>query len=85
MTHVTEPERAAFRAFLEEPLGLVDVAREHTTVPYTYWDYTKLRFPKNEGMRIDFQLYSPHWPSGLWAPKLTVKSARARAPQTTPR
>lgn len=59
MTHVTEPERAAFRAFLEEPLGLADVAREHITVPYTYWDYTKLRFPKNEGMRIDFQLYSP--------------------------
>jgi exodeoxyribonuclease-3 len=21
---------------------------------YTYWDYKQLRFPKNEGMRIDF-------------------------------
>ncbi|MFW0112028.1 exodeoxyribonuclease III [Rothia sp. CCM 9416] len=59
MTHVTEPERAAFQAFLDQPLGLVDVARPHTSVPYTYWDYTQLRFPKNEGMRIDFQLYSP--------------------------
>jgi exodeoxyribonuclease-3 len=23
---------------------------------YTYWDYQQLRFPKNEGMRIDFIL-----------------------------
>jgi exodeoxyribonuclease-3 len=21
---------------------------------YTYWDYKQLRFPRNEGMRIDF-------------------------------
>jgi exodeoxyribonuclease-3 len=26
---------------------------------YTYWDYTQLRFPKKEGMRIDFELLSP--------------------------
>ena len=26
---------------------------------YTYWDYQKLRFPKNEGMRIDFAYCSP--------------------------
>ena len=25
---------------------------------YTYWDYKRLRFPKNEGMRIDFILGS---------------------------
>ena len=25
----------------------------------TYWDYTKLRFPRREGMRIDFALCSP--------------------------
>jgi len=25
----------------------------------TYWDYTQLRFPRREGMRIDFQLCSP--------------------------
>jgi exodeoxyribonuclease-3 len=28
-------------------------------VGYTYWDYQDLRFPKNEGMRIDFVLSSP--------------------------
>jgi exodeoxyribonuclease-3 len=26
---------------------------------YTYWDYTQLRFPKKQGMRIDFVLASP--------------------------
>lgn len=26
---------------------------------YTYWDYTALRFPKRQGMRIDFILGSP--------------------------
>jgi exodeoxyribonuclease-3 len=58
-THVSEPERAAFRAF--ESVGYSDVVRPHTPGPgvYTYWDYTQLRFPKKEGMRIDFVLASP--------------------------
>ena len=47
MTHVTAPERAAFNAFLEEPLNLVDAVRPLTDEPYTYWDYTKGRFSKN--------------------------------------
>ncbi len=59
MTHVTEDERAAFRAFLEA--GYADVVRPHTPGPgvYTYWDYTNLRFQKRQGMRIDFILGSP--------------------------
>jgi len=58
-THVSEPERAAFHAF--ETAGFTDVARPYTPGPgvYTYWDYTQLRFPKKEGMRIDFCLASP--------------------------
>jgi exodeoxyribonuclease-3 len=28
-------------------------------LPDTYWDYTQLRFPRREGMRIDFVLGSP--------------------------
>ncbi|GAA3291903.1 exodeoxyribonuclease III [Arthrobacter citreus] len=58
-THVSEPERQAFRAFLDA--GFTDVARPYTPGPgvYTYWDYTQLRFPKKEGMRIDFVLGSP--------------------------
>ncbi len=58
-THVTEPERAAFRAVVEA--GYADVVRGDHPGPgvYTYWDYQQLRFPKREGMRIDFVLGSP--------------------------
>ena len=58
-THVSEPERAAFRAVVDA--GFTDVVRPHTPGPgvYTYWDYQRLRFPKREGMRIDFALCSP--------------------------
>ena len=57
LTHVSEPERRAFAALLEE--GMVDVVRPHTPGEYTYWDYQAGRFTKDEGMRIDFQLFSP--------------------------
>ena len=59
LTHVSAPERAAFSAF--EDAGLVDVVRPRHPGPgvYTYWDYKQLRFPKKEGMRIDFVLGSP--------------------------
>ena len=58
-THVSEPERAAFAAVVDE--GYADAVRPHTPGPgvYTYWDYQRLRFPKKEGMRIDFALTSP--------------------------
>jgi exodeoxyribonuclease-3 len=58
-THVSEPERAAFRAVVEA--GYADVVRPHTPGPgvYTYWDYKQLSFPKKRGMRIDFVLASP--------------------------
>jgi exodeoxyribonuclease-3 len=51
-THVSQPERDAFAAF--ERVGLTDVVRPRLPEGYTYWDYKQLRFPKNEGMRIDF-------------------------------
>jgi exodeoxyribonuclease-3 len=56
---VSEPERAAFRAIVDA--GYADVVRPHAPGPgvYTYWDYTALRFPRREGMRIDFVLGSP--------------------------
>jgi exodeoxyribonuclease-3 len=53
-THVSAPERQAFEAF--EQIGLQDVVRPRIPNAYTYWDYQQLRFPKNEGMRIDFIL-----------------------------
>lgn len=56
-THVSPEERAAF--FALESAGVSDVVRAR--VPeglFTYWDYKQLRFPRNEGMRIDFVLGS---------------------------
>jgi exodeoxyribonuclease III len=55
-THVTPAERQAFEAF--EQIGLQDVVRPRIPEGYTYWDYQQLRFPRNEGMRIDFILGS---------------------------
>lgn len=59
LTHVSTTEREAF--FALEKSGFADVTREFTPGPgvYTYWDYQQLRFPKKEGMRIDFVLGSP--------------------------
>lgn len=58
-THVTAPERDAFRAFLDD--GYVDVVRPHEPGPdvFTYWDYYRQRFERNRGMRIDFVIGSP--------------------------
>ncbi|RXZ47108.1 exodeoxyribonuclease III [Agromyces binzhouensis] len=55
-THVSPPERAAFRAL--EDAGMTDVVRPIVPTGYTYWDYKQLRFPRNEGLRIDFVLGS---------------------------
>jgi len=58
-THVSPRERAAFRAVVDA--GFADVVRPYAPGPgvYTYWDYVRLRFPRREGMRIDFVLGSP--------------------------
>ena len=58
-THVSDPERQAFAALLDA--GLSEVTRQFTPGPgvYTFWDYQRLRFPKKQGMRIDFELASP--------------------------
>ena len=58
-THTSPAERAAFAALVEA--GFADVVRPHTAEPgtFTYWDYQQLRFPKKQGMRIDFVLASP--------------------------
>jgi len=57
-THVTAPER---QAFADIEASFRDVVRPFAPGPgaYTYWDYTQLRFPRKEGMRIDFILASP--------------------------
>ena len=57
-THVSEPERAAFRALLES--GLIDAYRAQRSERgrFTWWDYRAGMFHKNLGMRIDHLLVS---------------------------
>jgi exodeoxyribonuclease-3 len=55
-THVSPEERAAF--FALESAGVQDVVRPLLPEGYTYWDYQRLKFPRNEGIRIDFVLGS---------------------------
>jgi exodeoxyribonuclease-3 len=58
-THVSPPERAAFRRLLDT--GLVDGyrSRHAETGRFTWWDYRAGNFHKNFGMRIDHLLVSP--------------------------
>jgi exodeoxyribonuclease-3 len=57
-THVTEPERAAYRSLVG--LGLTDIEARPLKGdrPYTYWDYRQGAFHKGMGMRIDLVLAS---------------------------
>ncbi|MGZ9161328.1 MAG: exodeoxyribonuclease III [Candidatus Limnocylindrales bacterium] len=57
-THVSVPERAAFKRLLD--WGLVDAYRavHDSTGRYTWWDYRAGMFHKNFGMRIDHLLVS---------------------------
>jgi exodeoxyribonuclease-3 len=52
-THVTELERAALGRLREAGLQDVYPRALKYDVPFTYWDYRQLCFPKNRGMRID--------------------------------
>ncbi|MDR6939711.1 exodeoxyribonuclease III [Arcanobacterium hippocoleae] len=54
--YLSDSERAAFDAFHKS--GMREVSRDFAA-GYTFWDYQKLRFPKNEGMRIDYVYASP--------------------------
>lgn len=55
-THVSPAERNAFSAL--NAAGLQDVVRPLVPDGFTFWDYKQLRFPRNEGLRIDFVLGS---------------------------
>jgi len=58
-THVTAEARAAFHALAD--VGFEELSRRFIPTPntYTFWDYQQLRFPRGEGMRIDFVYASP--------------------------
>jgi exodeoxyribonuclease-3 len=67
-THVSPEERAAF--FALESAGLSDVVRPLIPEGFTYWDYQRLKFPRNEGVRIDFILGSEPFANAVSAAKI---------------
>jgi exodeoxyribonuclease-3 len=77
-THVSQPERDAFAAL--EALGLVDALRSRGVEGYTYWDYQQLRFPRNEGMRIDFILGSRAFDDLVTAAHIDREERKGDAP-----
>lgn len=54
----SEPEREAFRSFVD--LGLTDAFRQFEQAPksYSWWDYRQMGFRLNRGLRIDHILLS---------------------------
>lgn len=58
-THVAPEVREAFSSFTE--VGYIEATK--VFIPdagrYTFWDYQHLRFPKNEGLRIDHAYVGP--------------------------
>lgn len=77
-THVSAPEREAFEAF--EQIGMTDVVRPLVPSGYTYWDYQQLRFPKNEGMRIDFILGSEAFADRVTAARIDRDERKGEGP-----
>ncbi|HEY8721268.1 exodeoxyribonuclease III [Pengzhenrongella sp.] len=79
-THITPPERAAFAAF--EEIGYTEVTRVHVPEDrkYTYWDYQQLRFPRNEGMRIDFAYATPALAARTTAVTIERNERKGKAP-----
>jgi len=78
-THVSPPEREAF--FTLENAGVTDVVRAR--VPeglFTYWDYKQLRFPRNEGMRIDFVLGSAAFAAAVTDASIHRNERKGTAP-----
>jgi exodeoxyribonuclease-3 len=72
----SEPERAAFRSFLD--VGLSDAFRlfEQPEKTYSWWDYRQMGFRLNRGLRIDHILLSAPLAAGL---RLAVASIGPRA------
>lgn len=77
-THVSPPERAAFSALIDA--GLADVVRPLVPTGFTYWDYQQLRFPRNEGLRIDFVLGSRTFADGVSNAFIDREERKGEAP-----
>ena len=79
-THVTPAERDAFTAIAEA--GYTEVSRVHLPAEhtYTYWDYQQLRFPRNEGMRIDLTYATPALAARVTGVSIERNERKGKAP-----
>lgn len=76
-THISPEERAAFNAFAPH---LADVVRPIVPEGYTYWDYKAGKFPKNQGIRIDFILGSPAFADAVTGASIERDERKGDAP-----
>src|SRR6478672_5423984 len=79
-THVTPAEREAFTAI--GGAGYTEVSRVHLPAEhtYTYWDYQQLRFPRNEGMRIDLTYATPALAARVTGVSIERNERKGKAP-----
>ncbi|MFJ2367677.1 exodeoxyribonuclease III [Microbacterium sp. NPDC087665] len=77
-THVSPAERAAFFAMADA--GLTDVVRPLIPEGFTYWDYQRLKFPRNEGVRIDFILGSRTFADAVTAASIHREERKGEQP-----
>ena len=79
-SQVSEGERAAFQAVVDA--GFEDVVRPYAPAPgnFTYWDYQQLRFPKKQGMRIDFVLASPQLATRVTGAEIVREERKGKNP-----
>ena len=77
-THISPAEREAFATL--ERAGLADVVRPIVPEGFTFWDYKQLRFPRNEGMRIDFILGSPGFADRVVDARIEREQRKGDAP-----
>ena len=47
---------------------------------FTYWDYQRLKFPRNEGVRIDFILGSPAFADAVTAASIHREERKGEQP-----
>ena len=78
--HVSEPERAAWRALLD--LGLKDAFRlfPQPGKTFSWWDYRMMAFRRNAGLRIDHILLSPELASRCTACAIDTTTRKLERP-----
>ena len=76
-THISPDERSLFASFSPT---VEDVVRPLAPEGYTFWDYKQLRFPRNEGMRIDFILGSQAFAGAVTGARIDREERKGDAP-----